>query len=245
MEVKIKHIAKASWSGIKRYPNCVDALGPYLTRSGRIYTGLTKEDEERLGGILGADLRSSSSYWDTFRVRIGSEDIFLDLDDPFDELKYIFLKSHKRVAASLTDMKPTANYYVSIPEQEAETANTYNRTKRKAYKEFDKLSPEEVKKCLRIYGYKAGNVSDSVAEDRMAGLIEQNPERFFTRWVNNEHKMTEYLVKEGVAQSVIKKNKNIYSYGSTTLGNTLEDAISFLDNPENSDIKTTIINETK
>ena len=245
MEVKLKHIVKHDGfgSGIKRYPNCFDALGPYFTRSGRIYTGLEKEDEQRLSDILGYDLRSSSEFWDTFRVRVGSEDIILNIDDPMDELKYLFLKNHKRVASSISDRKPTANYYLSIPEKEAELSNTYNRTKRKAYKEFDKLSGEEIKKCLRIYGYKADNVSNSVAEDRLANLIEQNPQRFFDKWVNNEHKITEYLIKEAVAKSIVRKNKNIYSYGSTTLGHTLEDAIVFIDNPENNDIKTTIINE--
>lgn len=243
MEVKLKHINKSEWSGIRRYPNCFDALGPYLTRSGRVYTGLTREEETRLGDHLGFDLRSGSEFWDTFRVRIGSEDIILNLEDPMDELKYIFLKNHKRVAKSLSERTPTNNYYISIPEVEAEVSNTYSRVKRKAYKEFDKLSAEEVKKCLRIYGYKANDISDSVAEDRLINLIEQNPQRFFDRWVDNKHRMTEYLIKEAVSGNVVKKNKNTYSYGTITLGTTLEDSIAYIDDKVNSDIKTAIINE--
>ena len=52
MEVRIKHLKANNWSGQTRYPNCFDALGPYFTRSGMIYTGLTKEDATRLGEIL-------------------------------------------------------------------------------------------------------------------------------------------------------------------------------------------------
>ena len=245
MEVKVKHLKTNEWSGQTRYPNCYDAIGPYFTRTGRLYTGLTAEDEERLGDTLGYDLRSGSDFWDTFRVRIGSESITLrPEDDPMDELKYLFLKNHKRIAASLSDRKPTANYYLSVAEEEAKVANAYNKLKRKAYSAFDKMSAEEIKKCLRIYGIKADNVGDSVAEDRLINLIEQNPARFFEKWVDNKHRMSEYLLKDAVAKNVVKKNKNIYSYGTTTLGNTLEDAISFLDTPNNSDIKTAIINDT-
>ena len=246
MEVKLKHLRTNEWSGQTRYPNCFDALRPYFTRSGRIYTGLTKEDEDRLSETLGEDLRPSSDFWTTFHIRVGSETIVLrPEDDPMDELKYLFLKGgHKRVAKSINDRKPTANYYLSIAEEEAKVSNDYSRLKRKAYKEFDKMSAEEIKKCLRIYGIKADNVGDSVAEDRLVNLLEQNPARFFEKWVDNKHRMTEYLIKDAIAKGVVKKNKNIHSYGTTTLGNTLEDAIAYLDSPTNSDIKSAIINDT-
>ena len=243
MEVKIKHITRQDWSGVTRYPNCYDALGPYFTRSGRIYTGLSPEDAERLGEILGLELGPGSEFWDTFRVRIGSGDLFLDTTDPYDELKYLFLKNHKRVASSLDDRKPTAHYYISNEQEESAKKNAYNRLKRKAYKEFDKMSSEEIRKALRLYGYKAEGVSDSVAEDRLATLLEQNPQRFFDKWVNNEHRMTEFLLKEAVAKNIVRKNKNIYTYGTTTLGKNLDEAIQYLDDKENSELKATILNE--
>jgi len=243
MEVKIKKIHGQDWSGIARYPNCYDALGPYYTRSGRIYTGLDKENTERLGEILDLDLKASSVFWDTFRVRMGDGDMFLDTSDPMDELKYLFLKSHKRVAGSIDDRKPTAHYYISNEQSEAEKINEYSRLKRKAYKEFDKMQPGDIKKALRLYGYKADDVSDSVAEERLTTLLESNPQRFFDKWVNNKSRMTEFLIKEAVSKNVIRKNKNIYSYGTSSLGKTLEEAIRYIDDKENSELKLTIINE--
>lgn len=246
MEVRVKFRKAPSMPGAPhRYPNCSDALGAYYTRTGRIYTGLTPEDEKRLGDALGYDLRSGSSFWDSFRIRISSETIVLKPEeDPMDELKYLFLKSHKYVAASITDMsKPNATYYLSIAEEEAKVSNEYNKVKRNAYREFDKMKPEDVKKCLRIYGYSTDAISDSVAEDRLMTLIENNPLNFFKRWVDNKVRASEFLLKEGVSKNIIRKNKNIYTYGATTLGYTLEDAIAYIDSPENSDIKTTIINE--
>jgi hypothetical protein len=246
MEVRLRHLRINDWSGISKYPNCFEALGPYYTRSGRIYTGLTKEDEDRLGDSLGYDLRSGSTFWDTFRIRISSEDIVLFPDsDPMDELKYLFLKGHKRVASSRSVATPSNHYYLSNKEEEAEKTNEFSRLKRRAYQEFDKMSSSEMRKALRIYGYKADDVSDSVAEDRLGALIEANPQRFFDKWVNNQHKMTEFLIKEAVAKNVIRKNKNIHTYGTTILGRTFEESVSYLDSPENSDIKASIINDTQ
>jgi len=245
MEVRIRHIRSQEWSGIHKYPNCADALGSYYTRSGNRYTGLTKEEATELGEILGFDLRPQSNFWDTFRIRIGSEDIVLNPEkDAMDKLKYLFLKSHKRVAESISNQKPGAYYYISIKEQEAQKANEYSRNKRKAYKEFDKMKPEDIKKCLRIYGYKSDNVSDEVAEDRLMTLLEQNPARFFEKWVDNKNRASEFLLEDAVAKNVIRRNKGMHTYGTTTLGNTKEFAIAFLDSPENSEIKAAIINDT-
>lgn len=248
MEVRLKPIRANEWSGVERYPNCHDALGPYFTRSGSIYTGFDKSNaelREQLEQTLGYDLRPNSDFWVTFRVRVGGETIVLDLDKDEDLLKYTFLKNHKRVKESISANKPTANYYLSNPEQEATVFNEINRVKRTAIVEFSKLKPIDIKKCLRLYGFRSDNISDSVAEDRLYELVENNPQNFLDKWVNNKNRATEYLLKSAVAANVIKKQKNSYSFGTTTLGHTLEDAILFLDNAENSDIKAAILTEAK
>ena len=93
MQVILRPIGWNKWSGILKYKNCFDDLGPYLTRSGAMYTGLTMEDEKRLGSLLGLDLSRSSTnpFWVNFRIRTSVNDIILDTDDPLDELKYLFL----------------------------------------------------------------------------------------------------------------------------------------------------------
>lgn len=244
MEIRVKPIEANNWSGIQRYPNCNEALRPYYTRSGSIYTGLQRDDEKKLGDILGYDLRKGSSFWDTFKVIIGTESVVLNTDIPEDELKYLFLKGHKRVKPSLTSNKAGANYYLHNPEEEADTFNEVNRVKRKAIKEFDKLKPIEIKKALRLYGYKADNISDSVAEDRLYALVEQNPQHFFDKWVDNKNRATEFLIKEAIAKNVIRKQKNIHYFGTITLGKTQEEAVAYLDNSENADIKASIINDS-
>lgn len=244
MEIRLKHLRPDNWSGVNRFKNCTDALGPYLTRSGNIYTGLTRDDEKRLGEALGYDLRKNSKFWETFRIRIGDGDAVFQSDDPADELKILFLKGHKRVKSSIHEMKSTANYYISDMEEEASTFNEINRLKRRAMREFDKLKIADIRKALRIMGISAQNVSDSVAEDRLFSLVERNPQHFISRWVDNQNRATEFLVKEAMSQNIINKAGNTVSYNTLTLGYSVEDAILFLDNGENSDIKAEIINMT-
>jgi len=245
MEIRLKHIKPDNWSGVNRFDGCNHALGPYLTRSGNLYTGLTKEDETRLGEALGYDLRKGSKFWDSFRVRIGDGDVILNDQDPADELRLLFLKGHKEVKKSIHEMKATANYYLSNVEEEATVFNEVNRLKRRAMREFDKLKPADIKKALRILGLNAHNVSDSVAEDRLFSIVERNPQHFINRWVDNDNRNTEYLVKEALANDAIRKSGNTYMYNSITLGHSTEDAVSFLNSGENSDIKAEIVNLTK
>jgi hypothetical protein len=245
MVVTLKHISRYSWSGVKRYKNCIDSLGSYFTRSGRLYTGLNKEDETRLSETLGYDLRPGSEFWNTYRIRITGEDIVMNTEDPVDELKYLFLKGHKRVRDGLDDLKPTANYVLINKEEEAQKANDYARTKRKAYKEFDKMSPKDMRKALRILGQSANNVGDEVVEARLNEFIENSPSKFLERWSDNPHRNTEYLIKEAVGSNVIRRNKTVYKYGTDTIGNTLEEAIAYLDNPEFAEIKAAILNEVE
>ena len=108
MNVTLRQTSRDSWSGVKRYSNCSIYLSPYFTRSGSIYTGLTREDEERLEKALRVEsLAPGSDYWTHFFVRVGGDDVIIDTSTPEGELKYLFLKNHKRVANGLHDKTKT------------------------------------------------------------------------------------------------------------------------------------------
>ena len=49
MEVELKFARINPWAGISKYKNCYDYIGPYFTRAGNIYTGLSEEDARMLG----------------------------------------------------------------------------------------------------------------------------------------------------------------------------------------------------
>lgn len=244
MIVVLKPLKKNAWSGVTHYHRCATYLGPYLTRSGRRYTGLDKKDEARLSKELGIEnLSPTSDFWDTFHIRIGNTDKYFDLDDPMDELRYIFLKNHRRVKDSLLDNKASADFVLINKDEEAKRSNLFNRVKREAMKEFDKLTPEDTRKCLRLFGNNAENMSNEVAENRLFNIVEDNPEMFLKKWVNNKTRETEFLIEQAVSRNIIRRNKNIYRYGTDVIAHGMQEAIDFLDDPKNQDIKIAILQQ--
>jgi len=248
MEVVVKIIKKHPWAGLVKYKACFDYIAPYFTRSGSIYTGLTPEDERYYEKALGypeGHLAKTSPFWSTFSVKLGSRGLILDDSIPRQEMIIKFLSGHKRVATSLDKMTAGKDYLLINKEAEAIEANKINKLRRDAIKEFDKLSLEQMRKCLRLFGVKADRMSNELVESTLFNFVDKQPKRFFQKWVDNKSKETEFILEEAIAKGVIRKDKTHYFYGSDMFADTLEDAIAYLDDKKNQDLKLSIINETQ
>lgn len=246
MEVELKFARVNPWAGIAKYKNCYDYIGPYFTRSGNIYTGLTEEDARRLEKAMGYEeghLSPMSPYWKTYTVRLGAKPTILHTERPEDELAYLFLKSHKRVAIGLSNLRPHHDYVLVNSDAEAEAANKLNKVKREAFAEFNKMSLEDMRKCLRIYGHKADNISNELVESKLFELIEKDPNKYFLIWVNNKNKETQYILETAISKNIIRKSKNVYYYGTDVIGRSQDDAISFLNDKSQQEIKLAILSE--
>jgi len=242
MRVILRPTNKHMWANnVVKYKNCYDYLHVYYTRSGNIYTGLAAEDEERLGKILGLDLKKSSPYWNNFNVRVGATDIFLDTEDPLDEVKYLFLKNHKRVKTSLFEHKANADYLLINKDEEAKRENLLNKSKVDAIFEFKKMSLSDMRKCLRIFGQSAENVSGELVENTLFKIIEANPETFMIKWVNNKNREIEVILEQAISRNIIRRNKNIYKFGGDVIGYSTQEALDYLENPKYQDVKATIL----
>ena len=241
MIVILRPTKRNNWSGLIKYKNCYEDIGSYFTRSGILYTGLLDDDAERLGAILGHDLAKSSEFWHTFFIRTNEKDLYLNTDDPMDELKYLFLKNHKRVKTSLLESKATANFVLINKEEEAKKASVYNRTKRTAISEFDKMSTEDIRKALRIYGHNAENMTNEMAENKLFEIAEGDPEGFINKWVNNTARDTQFVIEQATSKNVIRRKQRLFTYGTEKLGYGMEEVVHFLDDPKNQDIKVAIL----
>ena len=102
-----------------------------------------------------------------------------------------------------------------------------------------------MRKCLRLYGYKSDTMSEDLVESKLFALIEHDPQSFFEKWVNNKNKNTEFLIAQAVSKNVLRKSKNVYYYGTDLIGKSVLDAVSYLDDPKNQDLKMTIMKETE
>jgi len=236
---------KDPWSGYKVYEDCKHAITSYIMRSGVRYTGLNGTDNdvvrERLEGELGVDLKPHSKYWDNFAVYLGTNDVLLDTEDAEQELRYYFLKGHKRVAFGLNDRKPSTDYVLLQAEEEAKEQNLKARNIRRAIIEFEKLTVNDMRKALRLFGYKSDNSSPELVENNLYKLVEEDPKKFLSIWVDNKTKDTEFLIEEACAKGILRKQNTTYKYGSDVVGYTLDEAVTYLNNPANGDLKVTIL----
>ena len=248
MVVELKIKKKNPWAGLIKYRSCFDYIAPYFTRSGSIYTGLTPEDEKYFEKALGyteGHLAKASEFWTTFCVKVGARTLLLDDSIPRQQMIIKFLTGHKRVATSLDRLDAGKDYLLVNREAEAVEQNKQNKLRRDAVKEFDKLSIEQMRKCLRMYGVRPDDMSNELIESTLFSLVDKNPKKFFYKWVDNKNKETEYLIEEAIAKGVIRKDRTQYYYGSEMFADSLDDAIAYLDAKKNQDLKLSIINETQ
>lgn len=227
---------------IVKYRNCYDYLTPYYTRSGGIYTGILAEDGDRLSKVLGLNLLPSSSFWNTFSVRIGAGDVILDTEDPLDEIKYLFLKNHKRVKTSIFEHKATADYLLINKEEEAKKENLFNKAKIDAISEFKRMTVTDMRKCLRLFGHNAGDSNSELVENELFKIIENNPQAFLDKWVNNKDREIEVVIEQAIAKNIIRRNKNVYKFGSEVIAYSMQECVDFFNNPKNQDVKMSVIN---
>ena len=248
MEVIVRIIKSNPWTGITKWPTCYDYIASYWTRSGNIYTGLSNEDARRLEKAMGYEeghLNPTSSFWDTFAIKIGKKDLILNTDKPEDELKYLFLKKHKRVANGLNAITPATDYVMINKDSEAKEANKRNQTKREAYRVMDKMSIEDMRKCLRLYGIKSDTMSNELVEAKLSEQIELSPDKFMLKWANNPNKEINFVIEEAIAKNIIRKNRSQYFFGTDLIGNGIEDVIAYLNDKKNQDLKLAILQEIK
>ena len=248
MEVIVRIMKINPWTGLTKWPTTYDYVGPYFTRSGSLYTGLSKEDARRLEQALDkeeGELSPNSDFWTTFAVKLGKRDLILDTEKPLDELQYLFLKNHKRVADGLSNMGPSKDYVLINKDAEAEQSNRINKIKREAYRELDKMSIEDMRKCLRLYGMKSDTMSNELVEAKLTEQVETAPEKFMMKWVNNPNKEMNFIIEEAVAKNILRKNRTQYFFGTDMIGNGIEDVIDYLRDKKNQDILLAIKQELK
>lgn len=242
--VKLKLVEKVggsnTFNGFVRYKNTKDYITPYYDSRGVIYTGLLKEDKERLEKELQKDLSPQSSYWHDFSIVMSEKIREFDLSSPEQELAYLFLiGGHRRIADSITDPSiGNKDYYIVDENKEAEIINNKAAIKIKANKLFSSLSTENKKDILKLYpGFtQIDSVSSEIVDSKLYDLLEQNPSKFIEH-AEDKKRDSKLLLKELVQASIFRKNKSSYYYGDDFIGHDEESAITYFDDPARQSLK--------
>ena len=248
-QVTLKPIKKNGWlpddhDGSIRYSKCFERLTVQaLKGSGVLNTGLTEEDERRLEDKMnmspGTLSRYNKDYWTMFRVDVPKDGVILNLGLPEDELKYLVLKAHQRVANSEMERfdSPFAEYVMTSQEQEAKVENKKSKLKRKAYKVFSNMNTTEMKDVLKVMGKRAGDdASVDFVESQLDKIVTDDPQNFLTTVEDPTFKMRAFI-DDCISSRVLVKNGTKYQLpGGDTVGFTLEQTIEYLQNPDNQEV---------
>ena len=186
-----------------------------------------------------------SPYWTRSGMIYTARTLVLDDSIPSQALAIKFLSGHKRVATSLDKLTEGKDYLLINRQAEAIEANKINKQRREAIIEFGKLTLDQMRKCLRLFGINGERMSNELVESTLFNLVDKQPKKFFDLWVNNKSKDTQFILEEAIAIGVIRKQKTQYYYGTEMIPDSLSDAVAYLDNKKNQDLKLAIINETK
>lgn len=228
-----------------RFKNSKDILTAWYNKYNELQTGVNEEDAERLGKIMGKDLSPRSSFWHDYSVTILDKDLILNLEYPEDELRYLVLKAHYRVANGADDMsKPRADYEIHDEIKEALKTNESASLKIKAYGLYSKLSIAKKREILKLYpGFmRTDNVSDAIIEANLIKVMENDYHKFISI-VEDSDLNSKVFLKDLVNAKILAKNKNMYKYGDDVIGHNETSAIEHLNDPKNQGLKIALMKE--
>ena len=107
---------------------------------------------------------------------------------------------------------------MSNRDSEAEEANKINKIKREAYREMDKMSIEDMRKCLRLYGIKSDTMSNELIEAKLTEQIEESPMNFNMKRVDNLYIDIYIVIADAITKNIIRKNSAHYYFGPDLIG---------------------------
>ena len=248
-KVTLKPIKKHGWlpddhDGSLRYSKCFERLTVQAMKgTGVLNTGLTEEDEVRLETKMhmspGTLSKYNRDYWTMFKIDVPAEGISLDTNNPEEEVKYLVLKAHQRVANSEMERfdTPFAEYVMTSVEQEAKMENKKSKLKRRAYKVFSNMSTTEMADVLKVMGKRAGDTASvDFIESQLDKIVTESPQEFINTIEDPTFKMRAFI-DDCISARVLVKNGTKYQLpGGDIVGYTLEQTIEYLQNPDNQEV---------
>ena len=227
-------------------------------------TALRSKLENSLGDI---DLGPRSKFWnyglslstdDTTHVqpyKLLDGDNYFDLDIPFQELSFAWLRVHPTIASSFQawergEYAADTQYYVVDDDIENEIVFKKKQLINKAIVKFDDMTPEKKKKIARLLGLPVTeDTKEEVVYNQVDNLLKQtefkngkhsglNPIEVFNRFANMKENLLHIqdLVKQAVTHSVyrMKPNGKIYE-GDFEIAEGEPELIKFLASDDNQD----------
>lgn len=233
-------------------------IGSVFTASGDIVKGLTfAEQKEYLPEIIGISPtdaefgRACKEYYLnlTVEVPMAGLDLEVGLDEGghplsiIDYVKYKFLLAHPYVAKEEDELdgNKRLKYYISDGRKELMQASADLVLRKKAYKEYIKLSDNDdrMNMVLHVYGYNPAKLTKDEKDLQLEELQEDNPEYFIDICTDKNLEMVA-LINQSLSLEALRRVGNSILDGDIVLGDSMEEAVLFLKDKKNSNVLTAL-----
>ena len=222
----------------------------------KVQKEIVKEREE-LEKLLNLELGSNSSFWDKFNIPMSDEEIYLDPANPMDRLKERFLIANAYAAPSIESISEDEKYmncifYLHREVEEVSKKVAKKKVQDKAKAKLFNLNEENPAKLKTIASYLFGfnaqtDLTPEKAYEMISDYIEvvdlkqqkKNIDAFLEAVDKTPEEMqTKLILDKAIKKRIITSKQNIYRRGDTILGNSYDDALSYLNSVEgNSELR--------
>lgn len=258
--VKIKRVALEDTKPKELYDNAKWRIGATLSASSRTTnTGLTPEEEEKyMPSILGMSVTDPSfrnavkEYFAEMTVDIPavtgrSFDLTLKEDGTpenlSDFLQYRFALCDPRVCRDGEAQTALGHmYYVEDEQKIAISRYSQTQLRKEAFKAFVNLCADEDKFRMAFRILAKGDSDElgvELAEPMLEEIMSRNPQEFLDTVKDRKLEM-KFLIANGIALNILRQEGTAVLFHDETLGYTEDEAVLFLENPENSTILATL-----
>ena len=231
---------------------------PILESTGTYVNVLTNKEKVFFESIydvdMGAYTKNGTNFWDNYKVELSKGDNVLHLTDPDDYIKYKVLLANKNLICPSQedyDERPLATYMYVITSDQAELrrATKKRNIKVECIKWAGKNSDDFAMLKTVLEMLDGRPVSDDASiefiQNEIDKKIEEDAQKVYDI-INNDQLPTMILLQKSVGNGLVVKNGDFYYYKSDKTkvpmcregeDPTMNNAIKFLLNPKNQEMK--------
>lgn len=233
-------------------------IGSVFTAGGDVVRGLSLAEQKALLpeiiGVSPTDVsftRAVKDFYVNFSIDVpkGGVDLEVGVDNdgtPYnllDYIKYKFVLAHPYVAKTEEELSGSKRlkYFIQDKNKELIEASVNLQVRKKAYKEFIKISEDEAKMdlVLRVYGERPEKMDIKEKELTLESMQEEDPDRFLEVALDKDLEMVS-LINECLSKEILRKVGNSILDGDSVLGDSMEETILFLKDKKNSGTLTSV-----
>ena len=252
LTVHLKQIHSDPLIKMKKYADCNTGLGSSIDKNGFPVTGLTEDKEvrntsgksntiipgtrkemEKLLDLPEGTLKQTSDYWSNYKIKVDSDPIKLELNQPHDLLKYLFALGQSNVANSLSEIDSSSQneFVLYSEEQEAKDRVLGRKALKEAYILSEQLDLETKIKILSVYGEVVDSTSPNTIIDRLEARLEDDPEKFLQ--IAKDNKLViRALLSQSLDKAVLTTKNGAIYHGDVVVGHTEDLAIQAISEDE-------------